>query len=411
MSEDAKQEQVEPPRPGGNGDQSTVAVRYGFLKFLGEFRCRPDVALRGLSTRVVIQSDRGIEIGETVNLTHCGACGAAVSPERINSYVEACGEEYLRPNVGRVLRIASDQDLHEQERLNQDASQKLALCEDLARGYELTIKLVACEHLFGGERIIFYFMADGRVDFRQLVRDLAHEYQTRIEMRQIGARDEARLVADFEICGQECCCKTFLKALRPVSMKMAKMQKATLDPSKVSGRCGRLRCCLRYEHASYQELLKRLPPLGELVGSPQGVGRVTDRHIITQLVQLTTDDGRTVVASVEELTDPNEPAPEVEEVAEPAPTPKRPPPSQQQEAVDTPVETAADTPNETSAEAAKQGASEAAVPREGQSSAKPSDRSRKRRRRRGPRRRAPRGGSGNDASPKPDRPGGSSDST
>ena len=403
MSDEAGQEQAEPRRAGDNGDRQTVAVRYGFLKFLGEFRCPPDIRLRGISTKVVIQSDRGIEIGETVNLTHCDACDAAIKPESIDSYVEACGEEYLRRNVGRILRIASQQDLHEQERLNQDAGEKMVLCDELARGYRLAMKLVACEHVFGGERIIFYFMAEGRIDFRQLVRDLAHEYQTRIEMRQIGARDEARLVADFEICGRECCCKAFLKSLRPVSMKMAKMQKATLDPSKVSGRCGRLRCCLRYEHASYQDLLKRLPPIGELVGSPQGVGRVTDRQIITQLVQLATDDGRTLVVPVEELTDPNEPPPVVEEAAEPAAARQSPTPPQEQEA--------ADTPDETSAETAKQGASEAAASPQQEGSDKPSDRPRKRRRRRGSRRRrSPRGGSGNDASPKPDRPGPSSGS-
>ena len=398
MSDEAKQEQAEPPRPGDNGDRPTVAVRYGFLKFLGEFQCPPDVRLRGINTRVVIQSDRGIEIGETVNLTHCGVCGAAVRPERIDSYVEACGEEYLRPNAGRVLRIASEQDLHEQERLNQDAAEKMALCEELARRYELAMKLVTCEHLFGGERIIFYFMSDGRIDFRQLVRDLAHEYQTRIEMRQIGARDEARLVADFEICGRECCCKTFLKALRPVSMKMAKMQKATLDPSKVSGRCGRLRCCLRYEHASYQELLQRLPAIGELMGSPQGVGRVTDRHILTQLVRLTMDDGRMVVVPVEELTSPDQPVPAVEQMAEPALVPESPPAAQEQEDIEEP----ADAPTETADESAP----DASAPREQQTSAKPSQRPRKRRRRRGSRRRRTRRpGTGDDASPKPNRPG------
>ena len=137
----------------------------------------------------------------------------------------------------------------------------------------LDMRMIACEHLLGGERIIFYFTAEGRIDFRQLVRDLAREYHTRIEMRQIGARDEARIVADFEICGRECCCKNFLKVLRPVNMKMAKLQKATLDPTKVSGRCGRLRCCLRYEQADLRGTrCQACPSFGVRVRVEQGIG-------------------------------------------------------------------------------------------------------------------------------------------
>ena len=113
--------------------------------------------------------------------------------------------------------------------------------------------------MFGGERILFYFTAEERIDFRSMVRDLTTEYRTRIEMRQVGARDEARLLADYETCGREVCCKVFLKTLRPITMRMAKLQKATLDPTQVSGRCGRLKCCLRYEHVGYEELDKKLP--------------------------------------------------------------------------------------------------------------------------------------------------------
>ncbi|MFQ6048599.1 MAG: stage 0 sporulation family protein, partial [Phycisphaerae bacterium] len=163
------------------------------------------------------------------------------------------------------------------------------------------------EHLFGGERIIFYFVADGRVDFRGLVRDLAREYQTRIEMRQIGARDEARLIADYEICGRQCCCKNFLKSLRPVSMKMAKIQKATLDPSKVSGRCGRLRCCLRYEQQTYEELEAALPRAGCVVRTGYGCGTVIDRQVLTQLVQVRLEDGRLLSIPVEELLEAEPP--------------------------------------------------------------------------------------------------------
>jgi cell fate regulator YaaT (PSP1 superfamily) len=163
------------------------------------------------------------------------------------------------------------------------------------------MKIVDVEHLFGGERIVFYFMADGRVDFRQLVKKLAQEYQTRIEMRQIGSRDEAKLLGDVESCGQECCCRKFLRALKPVNMRMAKIQKATLDPSKISGFCGRLKCCLRYEDKTYTELKKRLPRKNARVKSKHGDGRVVDTQILTQLVVIEREDGVRVAVPVEEV--------------------------------------------------------------------------------------------------------------
>jgi hypothetical protein len=146
-------------------------------------------------------------------------------------------------------------------------------------------------------------MSEGRVDFRGLVKTLASEYQTRIEMRQVGARDEARLLADYETCGRECCCKNFLKTLKPVNMKMAKMQKATLDPAKVSGRCGRLKCCLRYEHTSYEELNRRLPSVGTRVFTATDTGTVVDRQILTQLMQIQTRDGGRITVTAEALVD------------------------------------------------------------------------------------------------------------
>ena len=232
----------EKPAPRPEDTRPRMIVRYGLLSAVGEFTYPPSLSFTG-GERLVIQTDRGIEIGQHVPLTPPCRWGKAIDPEIIRRYVEQSGPEYLLSQCGRVLRVATPQDLAEQERLNADAAEELDFCRERVREHALPMKLVACEHLFGGERIVFYFMADGRVDFRALVHDLARQYRTRIEMHQIGARDEARLVGDYEICGRECCCKGFLKTLRPVSMKMAKMQKATLDPSKVSGRCGRLRCC------------------------------------------------------------------------------------------------------------------------------------------------------------------------
>jgi cell fate regulator YaaT (PSP1 superfamily) len=257
------------------------------LGYVGEFKYAKG-ALATCGARVVIQTNRGIEIGEQVSLT-CEGCDKSVGRQRMLDYVKQSGTEAYQLKAGRILREATPQDLQEEERINRDTEIKLARARELTGTQGLPMKFVACEHILGGERIIFHFMSDSRVDFRELVRDLAHEYHTRIEMHQVGARDEARLVADYEICGRECCCKNFLKKLRPVTMRMAKLQKATLDPSKVSGRCGRLRCCLRYEHAGYEDLNKELPRVGTRVRTAQGIGRVTARQVLTQLLSIEYD--------------------------------------------------------------------------------------------------------------------------
>ncbi|MCA9165982.1 MAG: hypothetical protein KDA62_23505, partial [Planctomycetales bacterium] len=174
-------------------------------------------------------------------------------------------------------------------------------CQEQAEKARLDMKVLECEHLFGGERIVFYFMAEGRIDFRTLVRGLADEFQTRIEMRQVGARDEARLLADYETCGRECCCKNFLKELRPISMKMAKMQKATLDPTKISGRCGRLKCCLRYEYDTYNEMRKELPPVGADIITGNGRGRILGHEILAQQLLVEMEDRRRMLIDATEV--------------------------------------------------------------------------------------------------------------
>ena len=183
---------------------------------------------------------------------------------------------------------------------------KATVFKELTKEMNLPMKMVDLEHLFGGDRIIYYFMAEGRVDFRDLVRQLGKEFNTRVEMRQIGARDEARVLGDFDTCGLELCCKKFLKVLQPVSMRMAKVQRTTLDPSKISGRCGRLKCCLRYENEGYEELEKRLPKQNQWVLTEQGPGRVLETMALTQLVKLRLDEsGRSVAVNVDELLDVN----------------------------------------------------------------------------------------------------------
>jgi cell fate regulator YaaT (PSP1 superfamily) len=278
---------------------ATSAVRYGYMNFLGEFNRPRDLELQ-CGARVIIKTGRGIELGEHVSLA-CHGGPNAVTREQTEVYIRNSGPEYYRPDSGRILREATPDDLREHEHLRRDTLAKQAACQAVADRMKLPLKVVACEHLLGGERIIFYFLAEKRVDFRALVKEMASEYQTRIEMRQVGVRDEARLLADYETCGRECCCRIFLKTLRPVSMKMAKMQKATLDPSKVSGRCGRLKCCLRYEHIAYEELDRRLPRGGTWVSTERGDGIVVNRQILTQLIQIQGKDDNLFTVGFEDV--------------------------------------------------------------------------------------------------------------
>ncbi|MCK4284021.1 MAG: stage 0 sporulation protein, partial [Candidatus Brocadiae bacterium] len=220
--------------------------------------------------------------------------------------------------LGKVLRRATSEDFRKMREIRlKSCPAEEQYCRNRIRELELPMKLVHVEHLFGGEKIIFYFLADGRVDFRELVKDLAGQYHTRIEMKQIGVRDEARLLGDREHCGMTLCCQTFLKGFEPITMKMAKNQKATLDPSKISGHCGRLMCCLRYEDVCYEELRKKLPKRNTWVRTDDLVGRVMDTQILTQLARLQLPDGSTTVVDNEEIVerDVEAPAPQPQTLA------------------------------------------------------------------------------------------------
>jgi cell fate regulator YaaT (PSP1 superfamily) len=161
--------------------------------------------------------------------------------------------------------------------------------------------LVDVEVILGRERMVFYYLAEKRVDFRELVKDLARSLQTRIEMRQIGVRDEAKLLADYGDCGKPVCCNTHLTRMPPVSMRMAKIQKTTLDPSKISGRCGRLKCCLRYEFNTYRALEHELPAVGSKVITRRGQGRVVALEVLAQKVVVEFEDRRRTVVSLDEI--------------------------------------------------------------------------------------------------------------
>lgn len=287
----------------------TTAVRFGVMNFIGEFEYQPGTVFK-CGAQVVVRTERGTEVGQQVSLS-CNGCNKQVTREQIQQYVANSGPEFYRPQSGRILREAGEDDLGLQQRLRTHAREDMRHCAELAADLRLPIRLVESERLLGGERIVFYFSSPERIDFRQLVRRLRFWHHRRIEMRQVGARDEARLVADYEICGRECCCKNFLKKLRPVSMRAAKLQKSTLDPSKVSGRCGRLRCCLRYEHEGYEGLNARLPQRGARVETGFGPATVIDRQVLTQLLLVRVEDGREVTIPLEEVrpaTESNAPA-------------------------------------------------------------------------------------------------------
>ena len=278
-----------------------MLVHYSRMNTLGNFE-HNEPHLPKMPSRVVVKTDRGLELGQLVGQLGLYKGGKfKLPPEQIKKYFTDSEIEYSMRPTGKFMRYATSEDLSEERHLRKIAKEEMVCCKKFVKELNLPMKIVDVEHLFGGERVVFYFMADGRVDFRELVKKLAHEYQTRIEMRQIGSRDEAKLLGDVESCGQQCCCKRFLKALKPVNMRMAKMQKATLDPSKISGYCGRLKCCLRYEDKTYNELKKLLPKKDRMVKTQSGEGKVINTQILTQLVIVETNDGARNAFPVEEI--------------------------------------------------------------------------------------------------------------
>lgn len=259
-------------------------VRYGSMRQLGVMTSRIDALTRG--DRVIARTKRGMEIGDVL----CEATEDALS-------------HLDEPEQGQILRSLSSDDENELAHIETRRDEVFQACRRHIRELNLEMQLVDVEQLFGGERIIVYYIAEQRVDFRELVRLLAGELQTRIEMRQIGVRDEAKLLADYGDCGKTVCCNTHLSKMPPVSMKMAKIQKATLDPNKISGRCGRLKCCLRYEYDTYEEIYKQLPPIGSDILTRDGQCRVLNQEILTeQLLVETEDHRRRLVHASEVLT-------------------------------------------------------------------------------------------------------------
>lgn len=199
--------------------------------------------------------------------------------------------EKIVSELKKAVRLATEKDLKQLEENKKKEKTAFSICEKKIADHNLEMKLVEVEYSFDGGKIIFFFTADGRVDFRELVKDLASEFHTRIELRQIGVRDEARMLGGLGICGQPYCCKRFLNDFEPVSIKMAKDQGLSLNPTKISGSCGRLMCCLKYEEDSYKHLISITPGIGAVVKTAEGMGTVVDSNLISGNLMIKPKEG------------------------------------------------------------------------------------------------------------------------
>ena len=218
--------------------------------------------------RVVVETSRGVEYGLVVQGPRLASDEDVVAPVRT------------------ILRKATQKDKEVNRRNIESEKEAMEICREKIAKHGLEMKLVECEYTFDGNKILFYFTAEGRVDFRELVKDLASVFKTRIELRQIGVRDEARACPGMGVCGRPFCCQTFLPDFIPVSIKMAKDQNLSLNPTKISGACGRLMCCLKYEESTYEDLTRGLPAEGDLVQTPDGAGEVLHVNVLRQLLKV-----------------------------------------------------------------------------------------------------------------------------
>ena len=228
--------------------------------------------------KVIVETARGVE------------CGEAVIVDR-----EIDEEKFSNP-IKQIIRVATPEDMKTIERNREKEKDAMKICEQKIRDHKLKMNLIDCECTFDNNKLLFYFTAENRVDFRELVKDLASVFRTRIELRQIGVRDEAKMLGGLGICGQPFCCSRFLGEFQPVSIKMAKEQGLSLNPTKISGTCGRLMCCLKYEQESYEDLLKHTPKVGAVVKTAEGKGVVQEVNLLTGKLRVKIDQSDNVVS-------------------------------------------------------------------------------------------------------------------
>lgn len=253
-----------------NADIEVIGVKFKPSGKLYYFASNGHVA--NDDDRVIVETARGLEIGTV-------ACA--------NKFVK---EKEIVPPLRPVVRIATPADIKHAEENKAKEAEAFEICKAKIADHKLDMSLVEAEYTFDNSKLLFYFTSDGRVDFRDLVKDLASVFRTRIELRQIGIRDEAKLLGGLGVCGRPFCCSSFLSDFVQVSIKMAKEQNFSLNSAKISGACGRLMCCLRYEHETYEEAIKKTPPLGSTVKTPSGTGVVIETNPLAELIKVRLDD-------------------------------------------------------------------------------------------------------------------------
>ncbi|MCM8790976.1 MAG: stage 0 sporulation family protein [Candidatus Omnitrophica bacterium] len=225
---------------------------------------------------VIVEADRGLDYGQVI------------------TEKEAILDSDIEEPLKKVIRKANPWDMHQIDKNRKKIKEVMDTCSRKIQERKLSMKLIDAEFSFDRSKIIFYFTAEGRVDFRDLVKDLASAFKTRIELKQIGVRDEAKMLGGLGPCGRALCCATYLKDFEPVTIKMAKEQNLPLNPTKISGLCGRLMCCLGYEYGTYKNLMKGLPREGETVKTPKGAGKVVSVNAIKRAVMVELEDGTQV---------------------------------------------------------------------------------------------------------------------
>ncbi len=258
-----------------------VGIRFHQTGSIYDFDCGHFVLKGG--DQVIVKTEQGLGLGQVVR--------GPVKQEQVEE-----GKEYKK-----VFRLANEADLDQFRKVQEREKEAFQFCLERIKERKLPMKLVRVECFFDGSKVIFYFTADGRIDFRELVKDLVHRFHTRIEMRQIGVRNEAKLLGGLGPCGRELCCASFLPDFAAVSVKMAKEQNLPLNPTKISGICGRLMCCLTYEYETYQELKKDFPKIGKTIASPLGPVKVLRQNIMEGTILVETEDREEKTLKVADL--------------------------------------------------------------------------------------------------------------